>query len=76
MKKGFTLIELMIVIVVCGILMGTLLPRLEAAKERAKENKSSILSEECFIEEHEWSDAFKLQATRRTYFNCEDFKAL
>lgn len=36
-KKGFTLIELMIVIVILGILMGTLLPKLSGVQARARD---------------------------------------
>ena len=36
-RRGFTLIELMIVIVILGILMGTILPRLTGAQSRARE---------------------------------------
>jgi len=36
-KRGFTLIELMIVIVILGILMGTILPRLTGAQSRARD---------------------------------------
>lgn len=35
--RGFTLIELMIVIVILGILMGTILPRLSGAQSRARD---------------------------------------
>lgn len=36
-QRGFTLIELMIVIVILGILMGTILPRLTGAQSRARD---------------------------------------
>ncbi len=36
-RHGFTLIELMIVIVILGVLMGTILPRLTGAQARARD---------------------------------------
>ena len=36
-RRGFTLIELMIVIVILGVLMGTILPRITGMQDRAKD---------------------------------------
>lgn len=63
-RRGFTLIELMIVIVILGILMGTILPRLTGAQSRARDtariadlNNISQAMEVYFSDEGEYPPA-------------------
>jgi prepilin-type N-terminal cleavage/methylation domain-containing protein len=46
-RRGFTLIELMVVIAIIGILMGVLLPVLNAARERSRRVQVANLVHEC-----------------------------
>ena len=68
--KGYALLDLMIVIIIVAVLFGTVLPRVV---EMNTAPASPIISEECFIDETDWNDAFRLQATRRSYFDCDSF---
>lgn len=81
-SRGFTLIELMIVIVILGILMGTILPRLTGAQGRARDtarradlNNISQALEVYYNDEGEYPDAVSVSKTLDTTgytSNCLD----
>lgn len=47
--KGFTLIELVMVIVILGIVAATIIPTINAKKERTVDEEANVLTEEMLV---------------------------
>lgn len=62
-KKAFTLVEMLIVIVIIGILMAALLPKLTSAEDKAKDKKTMTAVKDYLIAQQAWNDSYPIHAS-------------
>jgi len=60
MKKAFTLVEMLVVIVIIGILMAALLPKLSSAQDKAKDKKSLTAVRDLLIAQEAWNNSYPI----------------